>query len=106
MKTKRRAESVIFNSRLLIGLCVFLFTVFLVALAEFATANPQLNLASRKPDATQGVTLKPGFAKGHSARAQVSRPLGGQCVTLRDPIVTLSTSPDIAFVDTVPAAFN
>jgi len=34
------------------------------------------------------------------------RPLGGQCVTLRGPIVTLSTSADIAFVDTAPAAFN
>ena len=34
------------------------------------------------------------------------RPLGGQCVTLRGPILTLSTSSDIAFVDTAPAAFN
>ena len=34
------------------------------------------------------------------------RPLGEQCVTLRGPILTLSESSDIAFVDTVPAAFN
>ena len=40
MKTKPPAQSVIFNSRFLIGLFVFLPAVFLFALGEFATANP------------------------------------------------------------------
>jgi hypothetical protein len=106
MKTKSSAPLVIFNSRLLIGLCVFLFTVFLAALCEFATANPQLNLARQRPDAAQRVTLKSEFGKGRLAGTEVLRPSGGQCVTLRDPILTLSTSADIAFVDTAPAAFN
>ena len=78
MKTKRPAQSVIFNSVFLI-LCVFLFGVFL-----FAAAN----------------------SSGFDSRAFSPRPLGGQCVTLRGPIVILSTSADIAFVDTAPAAFN
>jgi hypothetical protein len=79
MKTKRPAQSVIFNSGFLIGLSVFLSAVLLLALGEFAAA--QLSPASQ-------------------------RPVGGQCVTLRGPILTLSTSSDIAFVDTAPAAFN
>jgi hypothetical protein len=83
MKTKPPAQSVIFNSGFLIGLCVFLFAVFLLAIGEFATANPS----------------------AHGC-AFSTRSLGGQCVTLRGPIVTLSTSADIAFVDTAPAAFN
>src|SRR5262245_55497310 len=85
MKTKCLARSV-----MLVGSCVFLFAVFLFAAANssgldsgaFSNASTQLN------------------------RNAASGPLGGQCVTLRGPIVTLSTSADIAFVDTAPAAFN
>ena len=101
MKTKLPAQSVIFNSRFLIGLCVFLFAVFLLALGEFATA--QLSPASQTPKAAQP---KSGFGKIQFSPKDSSRPLGGQCVTLRGPILTLSTSSDIAFVDTAPAAFN
>ena len=39
MKTKPPAQSVIFNSGFLIGVCVFLFAVFLLAFGEFATAQ-------------------------------------------------------------------
>ena len=91
MKTKRFAQSVIFNSGFLIGLCVFLFALFLFASGEFATANP------------------PGRGRTFSnpaAHRDTLRPLGQQCVTLRGPILTLSESSDIAFVDTAPAAFN
>src|SRR5215471_20634411 len=83
MKMKFSTQSSIFNSGFLIGLSVFLFAVFLLALGELATANP--------------------YGRG---RVFSPRPLGGQCVTLRGPIVILSTSADIAFVDTAPAAFN
>ena len=74
MKSKSPAQSVIFNPGLLIGLCVFLFAVFLLALGEFAMANPsglgrafsnasaQLNLASRAPKAAQ---RKSGFRETH-----------------------------------------
>jgi len=80
MKTKHPAQSVIFNSGFLIGLCVFLFAVVL-----FAATN----------------------SSGLGSGAFSSRPLGGQqCVTLRGPIVTLSTASGIASVDTAPAAFN
>ena len=118
MKTKRPAQFVIFNSGFLISLCVFLFAVFLLALGEFATANPpglvralsnasaQSNLASQAPNAPQRQRFKPGFGEIHSSRRDTLRPLGEQCVTLRDPILTLSESSDIAFVDTAPAAFN
>ena len=118
MKTKPPAQSVIFNSGFLISLCVFLFAVFLLALGEFATANPsglgrafsnasaQLNLASQTPNAAQREKLKSGFREIHSSRKNTPRPLGQQCVTLRGPILTLSESSDIAFVDTAPAAFN
>jgi hypothetical protein len=113
MKAKRPAQSVIFNSSFLIGLCVFLFAVFLLAF-EFATANPpaigrafsnasaQLNLASRAPNAVQREKLKSGFGEVHSSRRDTLRPLGGQCVILRDPIVTLSESLDIAGISTAP----
>ena len=80
MKTKLPAQSVIFNSGFLIGLFVFLFAVFLLALGEFATANPsglgrafsnasaQLNLASQTPNAAQGERLKSGFGEIQSSR--------------------------------------
>jgi hypothetical protein len=118
MKTKRPAQSVIFNSGFLIGLCVYLFAVFLLASGEFVTADPpgsghafsnasaQLNLASRAPNAVQRERLKSGFREIYSSRRDTLRPLGGQCVTLRGPILTLSEFSDIAFVDTAPAAFN
>jgi len=118
MKTKRSAQSIIFNSGFSISLCVFLFAVFLLVSGEFATANPpglgrafsnasaQLNLASQAPNARQQQKLKSGFGQIHSSQKDASRPLGGQCVTLRGPIVTLSTSTDVAFVDTALAAFN
>lgn len=118
MKSKSPAQSVIFNPRFLIGLCVFLFAVFLLALGEFAMGNPsglggafsnasaQPNLASRAPDAAPIEKLKSGFRETKSSGRDTLRPLGGQCVTLRGPILTLSTSSDIAFVDTAPAAFN
>ena len=118
MKTKPSAQSVILNSGFLIGLCVFLFAVFLLALGEFATANPpvpgrafsnasaQSNLASRAPKAVQREKLKTGFSEIHSSRRETLRPLGQQCVTLRGPILTLSESSGIASVDTAPAAFN
>jgi len=118
MKTKRPAQSVIFNSGFLIGVCVFLFALFLLALGEFATANPpgpgrtfsnaaaQLNLASQTPKAVQREDLKSGFGESRSSRRDTLRPLGQQCVTLRGPILTLSEASDIAFVDTAPAAFN
>jgi hypothetical protein len=96
MKTKHPAQFVIFNSRFLIGLCVFPFALFLLAFGEFATAN--------QPKAAQRENLKSDGI--HPSRKDSSRPLGGQCVTLRGPILTLSTSSDIAFVDTAPAAFN
>jgi hypothetical protein len=94
MKTKSPAQSVIFNSGFLIGLCIFLFAVFVFAAANssgvdsgaFSNASAQLNLTRQT--------------------ANHAHPLGGQCVTLRGPIVILSTSADIAFVDTAPAAFN
>jgi hypothetical protein len=86
MKTKRPAQSVIFNSGL-IGLCVFLFA-----------------LASQTPKAAQRENLKSDEI--HSSRRDMLRPLGQQCVTLRGPILTLSESLDIASVDTVPAVFN
>src|SRR4029077_20514805 len=85
----------------LIGLCVFLFAVLLLALSEFAMA--QLSPASQTPKAAQP---KSGFGEIPSSRKDSRRPLGGQCVTLRGPILTLSTSLDIAFVATTPAAFN
>jgi hypothetical protein len=119
MKTKPRAQSVIFNSRFLIGLFVFLLAVFLLALDEFATAKPsgldpgaflnasaQANLASHMPNAAQGEKLKSGFGEIHASRNDVPRPLGEQCAVLRGPILILSEFADIAFVDTVPAAFN
>ena len=118
MRTKPPAQSVIFNSRFLIGLCGFLFAVFLLALGEFATANPsglgpafsnasaQLNLASQTSNAAQREKLKSGFGEIQSSRKDAPRPLGQQCATLRGPILILSESSDIAFVDTVPAAFN
>jgi hypothetical protein len=118
MRTKPPARSVIFNSRFLIGLFVSLPAVFLLALGEFATANPsgldsgafwnasaQSNLASQTPNAVQGEKLKSGFGEIHASRNDVPRPPGEQCAVLRGPILVLSKS-DIPFVDTVPAAFN
>ena len=118
MKTKPPAQSAIFSSRLLICLCVFLFAVFLLALGEFATANPpslgpafsnastQSNLSSQAPNATQQEKLKPGFGEIQSFQNDAARPLGQQCATLRGPILILSESSGIAFIDTTPAAFN
>jgi len=118
MRTNSPAQSVIFNSRFLIGLCVFLFTVFLLALGEFATANPsqlgpgfsngsaQSKLANQTSNAAQREKLKSGFGEIQSSRNDAPRPLGQQCATLRGPILILSESSGIAFVDTVPAAFN
>jgi hypothetical protein len=101
MRTKPPAQSFIFNSGFLIALSVFLSVVFLLALGEFATA--QLSPASQAAKAAQP---KSGFGEIHSSRKDSSRPLGGQCVILRGPILTLSEASDIAFVDTAPAAFN
>ena len=117
MRTKPPAQSVIFNSRFLIGLCVFLFAFFLLALGKFATPNPselgrgfsnasaQSNLSSQTPNAARE-KLESGFGEIQSSRNDAPRPLGQQCATLRGPILVLSESLDIAFVDTVPAAFN
>jgi hypothetical protein len=116
MRTKSPAQSVIFNSRFLIGICILLFAVFLLALGEFATANPaglgpgfsnasaQSNQASQTSSAAQREKLKSG--KVQSFRNDAPRPLGEQCASLRGPILILSESSDIAFIDTVPAAFN
>src|SRR5262249_46044088 len=90
MKTKSSAQSVIFNSKFLIGLCVFLVTGLL-----FAAANSS--------------GLDSGAFSNASARSNLKnslRPLGGQCVPLRGCIVPLSTDSGIAAVDTAPAAFN
>jgi hypothetical protein len=118
MRTKPPPQSVIFNSRFLISLCVFLFAVFLLALGEFATANPsglgsgfsnesaQSNQASQTSNAARREKLKFAFGEVQSSRNDAPRPLGEQCARLRGPILVLSESPDIAFVDTVPAAFN
>lgn len=103
MNTKTPPQSVIFNSRFLIGLCVFLLAVFLLAFGEFATAD-QSTLARQMPNTAQH--LKAGFVQTQSSRNDASPPLGQQCVTLRGPIVVLSESSGIAFVDTVPAEFN
>jgi hypothetical protein len=116
MRTKPPAQSVIFNSRFLIGLCIFLFAVFLLALSQFATANPsglgpafsnasaRTHLASQAPNAAEH--LKSASGKIQSFRNDAPRPLGEQCASLRGPILILSESSDIAFIDTVPAAFN
>ena len=116
MHSKPPAQSVIFNSRFLIGLCVFLFAVLLLALGEFATADPSglnpvsSNTSAQRPMANQGLNaaqhLESGFGKIRSSLNNAGRPAGQQCVTLRGPILILSTAPDIAFIDTVPAAFN
>src|SRR5689334_8238058 len=90
MKSQSRAQSLFLNQGFLCGLCIFLFAVCL-----FAAANSS-GLAS---DAFAN-------ASAQSNRKDTPRPLGKQCVTLRGPIVTLSTSPDMASVDTAPAAFN
>jgi hypothetical protein len=117
MRTKTPARSAILNSRLLIRRCIFLFAVFLLAF-EFATANPsglgralsnasaQSNEARQAPDAGQRERLKSGSDNIQSSRNDALRPLGGQCVSLRGPILILSESSDIASIDTVPAAFN
>ena len=117
MKGKPLAQSTIFNSGFLISVCIFLFAVFLLV-AEFATANPpgpgrafsnasaQLSLTSQASNAAEREKLKSGFGEIRSSRKNAPRPLGGQCVTLRGPILTLSESSDIAFVGTAPAAFN
>jgi hypothetical protein len=111
MKTKPSAQSAIFHSGFLI--VVFLFAVFLFAAANssgldsgraFSNASAQLNLASRAPNAAH--RGKPGFGEIRSSRKGTSRPLGGQCVTLRGPILTLSESLDIVGISTAPAAFN
>ena len=106
MKTKPPAQSVIFNSRFLSGLFVFLSAVFLVALGAFTNASAQSNLASQMPNAAQGERLKSGFGEIHASRNDVPRPLGERCAVLRGPVLVLSKSSDIAFIDTVPAAFN
>jgi hypothetical protein len=117
MRTKPPAQFVIFNSRFLIGLLVFLPAVFLLTLGEFATANPsgrglgafsnasaQSNLASQTPNTAQREKLK--SVEIRSSRNDVPRPLGAQCAALRGPIVTLSESLDIAGISTAPASFN
>lgn len=118
MKTKRPAQSLIFNSGFLIGLCVFMFAVFLLALGEFAMGNPsglgrafsnasaQVNMASQTLNAAKREKLKSGFGQLQSPRKIRPRPLGQQCVTLRGPILTLSESSDIAGVGTAPAALT
>src|SRR5262245_13828232 len=87
---KIKSRSGFFNSRFLICLCVFLVTGLL-----FAAANSS--------------GLDSGAFSNASARSNRKnslRPLGGQCVTLRGSIVTVSTDSGIAAVDTAPAAFN
>jgi hypothetical protein len=95
MKTKPPSDSAIFNSRFLIGPCVLLSAVFVLALGQFATADP----ARLSPPSSN--------ASAQSKLVNVApRPLGGQCASLRGPIVTLSESSAIVSIDTVPAAFN
>jgi hypothetical protein len=118
MKIKTRAQSVIFNSRFLIGLSVVLLAVLLLVFGEFAVANPsglgpavsnasaQSHQASQTPNAAQREKLKSGFGKIQSSQSDPPRPLGDQCASLRGPILILSESSDIISVDTVPAAFN
>src|SRR5689334_1536094 len=88
IKTKPSARSVLLNSGSLI--VVFLFALFLFAAASSSGLDFDRALSN---------------ASAHVKFAS-QRPLGGQCVTLRGPILTLSESPDIAFVGTAPAAFN
>src|SRR3954470_2412059 len=111
MKTQPSSRSVIFNLGFLV--LIFLFVGFVFATANspgpdsggaFSNASAQLNQASQVPNAAN--REKPGFGKIHSSRNATSRPLGGQCVTLRGSIVTLSQSLDIAGISTAPAAFN
>jgi hypothetical protein len=111
--TRIHSVSVIFNSGFLIRLCVFLFALGGFATAEspapgraFSNASAQLNLASQTPRVAQRGKHKSRFGEIRSSRKDASRPLGGQCVTLRGPIVTLSESLDIAGISTMPAAFN
>ena len=112
--TRIHSVSVIFNPGFLMGLCVLLFAGFPLAAANssgldsgaFSNASAQLNLASQGPKAVQREKLTSGFGGIHSSQTDTLRPLGQQCVTLRGPILTLSESSDIAFVDTAPAAFN
>jgi len=118
MRTKPPPQSAIFNSRFLIGLCVFLFAVFLFALGEFATADPsgigpafstasaQSNRTKQTRYAAQREKLKSVSREIQSSRNDASRPLGQQCASLRGPILVLSESSDIISVDTVPAVFN
>ena len=73
---------------------------------RFSNASAQSNLASQTPNAAQREKLKSGFGEIQSSRNDAPRPLGAQCAALRGPILVLSESSDIAFVDTVPAAFN
>jgi hypothetical protein len=103
MRTKSPAQSVIFNSRFLIGLFVLPFAVFLLGLG-FSNASAQSNQASQTSSAAQREKLKSGEVQ--SSRSDALRPLGEQCAALRGPILVLSESLDIAFVDTAPAAFN
>jgi hypothetical protein len=115
MKTKLPAQSVIFNSGFLISLSVSVFAVFLLALG-IATADPpgsgralsnasaQLTLASQAPNAAE--REKAGLGQIQSSRRGTVRPVGGQCVTLRGPMLTLSESSDILGISTAAAAFN
>src|SRR5215510_14110430 len=116
MKRKSASPTGSYNFRILIGLCVFLFAGLLLGLGKLALANPsgvgptfsdasaQSNLASETPNAAQREKRK--SVEIRSSRKDSRRPLGEQCAILRGPILILSESSDIAFVDTVPAAFN
>src|SRR5262245_9373963 len=104
MQTKPPAHSLVFNSRFLIALCVFLLAGSLVALGTFSNASAQPNPASQTPNATQQEHLK--SVEIQPSRNDVPRPLGQQCASLRGPIVILSESFDISSLTTAAAAFN
>jgi hypothetical protein len=112
MKSKRPARSVVFNSGFRI--VVFLFAVFVFAAANGSRRDAS-DIDGIKPKADMSGSEEvnsSGLDSGVLSRAPAQsilasqRPLGGQCVTLRGPILTLSTSADIASVDTASAAFN
>jgi hypothetical protein len=106
MKTKPPAQSVIFNSVFLIVLCVFLFVAVNSSGLDsgaFSNTSVRLDLTSQAPKTAQ---RKSGFGEIHSSRNDTRHLLGGQCVTLPGPIVTLSESSDILSTSTAAAAFN
>src|ERR1051325_5147824 len=101
MKSKRPARSVVFNSGFLI--VVFLFAVFVFAAANGSRRDAN-DIDGIKPKADMSGSEEvnsSGLDSGVLSRAPAQsilasqRPVGGQCVTLRGPILTLSTSAEI-----------